>query len=75
MNMTTANKVSLLGTALFGVLAMSGVAASALAQETSFDKLANLPFAEGRPTKETAKTLRDELMFQRRRRPTSGRCR
>ena len=30
-----------------------------------FDKLANLPFAEGRPTKETAQTLRDELLFQR----------
>ena len=37
----------------------------AFAQETSFDELANLPFAEGRPTKETAQTLRDELLFQR----------
>ena len=32
---------------------------------THFDKLANLPFAEGRPTKETAQKLRDELLFQR----------
>ena len=30
-----------------------------------FDELVNLPFAEGRPTKETAQTLRDELLFQR----------
>ena len=35
------------------------------AQEAHFDKLANLPFTEGRPTKETAQTLRDELLFQR----------
>jgi hypothetical protein len=27
--------------------------------------MANLPFAENRPTKETAQTLRDELLFQR----------
>src|SRR6201988_5130061 len=30
-----------------------------------FDELANLPFAEGRPTEQTAQTLRDELLFQR----------
>jgi hypothetical protein len=41
------------------------VKTQARAQETHFDKLANLPFAEGRPTKETAQTLRDELLFQR----------
>jgi hypothetical protein len=40
-------------------------AVAALAQEASFDKLANLRFEEGRPTKETAQTLRDELLFQR----------
>jgi hypothetical protein len=34
-------------------------------QEANFDKLANLPMNEGRPTKETAQTLRDELLFQR----------
>jgi hypothetical protein len=48
--------------ALVGALAMSGLTTQALAQETHFDKLANLPFAEGRPTKETAQTLRDELL-------------
>jgi len=51
--------------ALIGALAFSGLASQALAQETSFDKLANLPFKENRPTKETAQTLRDELLFQR----------
>lgn len=34
-------------------------------QASSFDKLANLPFSEGRPTTDTAQTLRDELLFQR----------
>src|SRR5262245_51954978 len=32
---------------------------------THFDTLADLPFAENRPTMETAQTLRDELLFQR----------
>jgi len=63
MTMHMTYKLKLL--AALGVLAMSGLATQALAQETSFDKLANLPFAEGRPTKETAQTLRDELLFQR----------
>jgi hypothetical protein len=30
-----------------------------------YDELANLPFAENRPTKDTAQVLRDELLFQR----------
>jgi hypothetical protein len=30
-----------------------------------YDALANAPFAENRPTRETARTLRDELLFQR----------
>ncbi len=52
------------------VLAVAGVlllcaTSAAFAQETNFDKLANLPFAENRPTKETAQVLRDELLFQR----------
>jgi len=51
--------------ALLGVLVTGGLATRALAQETGFDKLANLPFAEGRPTKESAQILRDELLFQR----------
>jgi hypothetical protein len=42
-----------------------GLASQALAQETHFDQLANLPFSENRPTNETAQTLRDELLFQR----------
>jgi hypothetical protein len=37
----------------------------AQARTTHFDTLADLPFRENRPTKETAQTLRDELLFQR----------
>jgi len=34
-------------------------------QESRFDHLANLPFVENRPTKESVQTWRDELLFQR----------
>ena len=37
----------------------------AIAQSARFDELANLPFADGRPTQAIAQTLRDELLFQR----------
>lgn len=52
------------------VLTVAGVlllcaASATFAQEANFDKLANLPMKDGRPTKETAQTLRDELLFQR----------
>ena len=47
--------------ALFGAI----LAAPVRAQTSRFDELANLPFAENRPTVETAQTLRDELLFQR----------
>ena len=40
-------------------------AGSASAQVARFEALSNLPFAENRPTAETAQTLRDELLFQR----------
>jgi hypothetical protein len=63
--MKTTHAPNLFAAALVGVLAMSALATQALAQETSFDKLANLPFSEGRPTKETAQALRNELLFQR----------
>jgi hypothetical protein len=63
--MNARNTLSLLCAALAGVLAVSGLAPPALSQPAQFDILANLPFAEGRPTKETAQTLRDELLFQR----------
>ncbi len=39
--------------------------AAAFAQTSRFDELANLPFKENHPTDQTAKTLRDELLFQR----------
>jgi hypothetical protein len=48
-----------------GTLPLSGAATTTLAQEADFNRLANLPFADGRPTKETTQTLRDELLFQR----------
>ena len=51
--------------ALICAVGTGGLASQALAQETRFDKLANLPFKENHPTKETAQTLRDELLFQR----------
>jgi hypothetical protein len=62
--MKTARTHKLLATAFVGVLTMSGLAPQALAQETRFDKLANLPFAEDYPTPETAQQLKDELLFQ-----------
>jgi len=55
----------LIAAALICSVGMGGVASQAFAQETRFDKLANAPFKENRPTKETAQTLRDELLFQR----------
>jgi len=63
--MKTEHKANLLAAALIGAMATSGLVAPAFAQETHFDQLANLPFAEGRPTKETTQTLRDEMLFQR----------
>jgi hypothetical protein len=61
----TSRTPGLIGAALVGVLTMSGLTTQALAQEAHFDRLAKLPFAEGRPTQETAQTLRDELLFER----------
>ncbi|MBI4962792.1 MAG: DUF1254 domain-containing protein [Desulfomonile tiedjei] len=65
MTVKNAHKRSILAAMIIAALAMSGLTTQALAQETRFDTLANLPFAENRPTKETAQTLRDELLFQR----------
>jgi hypothetical protein len=63
--MKTTSRHFLVTAALVGGMAMSGLATSVVAQETNFDKLANLPFTEGRPATETAQILRDELLFQR----------
>ena len=63
--MRITHKSNLFAATLVGVLAISGMAMHALAQQTNFDTLANLPFSEGRPTTDTAQTLRDELLFQR----------
>ena len=60
--MNAANVQRILATALtFAVVFVS----TAAAQTTRFDELANMPFEENRPTKETTQTLRDELLFQR----------
>ena len=40
-----------------------------------FDRLANLPFEQNRPTEQTAQTLKDELLFQRATQTICGRCR
>ena len=52
----------LASTALVAALMHAG---SASAQLSRFEALSDLPFAENRPTQETAQTLRDELLFQR----------
>ncbi|MHB9073118.1 MAG: DUF1254 domain-containing protein [Desulfobaccales bacterium] len=63
MNIT--HRFTHIAAALACALAMGGLTKVAFAQETRFDRLANLPFTEGRPTKETVQTLLDELLFQR----------
>jgi hypothetical protein len=73
--MTVAHTKIALASALVGVLAISGRAMPALGQETHFNDLANLPFAEGRPTKATTQTLHDELLFQRATQTYLWRCR
>src|SRR5256886_15852668 len=62
--MNTTRTRNLIAAALVGALAITSVP-TAQAQTSRFDEPANLPFVEGRPTKETAQTLRDELLFQR----------
>src|SRR5215813_14119340 len=46
-------------------LAMALLSCCAMAQASRFDALADSPMVENRPTPETAKLLRDELLFQR----------
>ena len=61
--MKTTSIQKLIAVALVCALALTG---TQLAQaESRFDELANAPFVENRPTKATAQTLRDELLFQR----------
>ncbi len=63
--MKTTHKHNFLGALVVGGMAISGLTTQGLAQETRFDELANLPFADGRPTQESTQTLRDELLFER----------
>jgi len=46
-------------------LITTGYATCAEAQSNRYDDLANAPFSENRPTPETSKLLKDELLFQR----------
>jgi hypothetical protein len=50
---------------VLAVLACICTAASAQAQTDRYEALANSPMVENRPTPETAKLLKDELLFQR----------
>ena len=51
--------------ALVALLVAPSFGAQVMAQPSRFETLANSAFTEGRPTPETAKTLKDELLFQR----------
>lgn len=53
------------GTLLAATLLCTTGLATAQAQTSRFDELANAPFKENRPTEETARVLQDELLFQR----------
>ncbi|GAG01514.1 unnamed protein product, partial [marine sediment metagenome] len=44
---------------------MAGNATAEQAQSTHYDELAKLPFPGAYPTKESAKILKNELVFQR----------
>ena len=46
-------------------LATAVIGVGVVDAQSRFDELANAPFKENRPTAETAKMLRDELLFQR----------
>ena len=46
-------------------IVMLGYATFAVAQSQHFEELSNAPFSENRPTPETSKLLKDELLFQR----------
>jgi hypothetical protein len=65
MSMNIGHKACLVALSFAGALTMNGPLTQARAQETHFSELANLPFAEGRPTAETTQKVHDELLFQR----------
>ena len=52
-------------TTAFAVLALIWAAGAAQAQADRYEALAASPMVENRPTPETAKLLKDELLFQR----------
>src|SRR5215470_12909581 len=52
-------------TACFAILVSLSFSSAAQAQADRYEALANSPMVEGRATPETAKLLKDELLFQR----------
>src|SRR5258708_3120834 len=65
MPMNIGHKACVLALSVAGALTMNGPLTQARAQETHFSELANLPFAEGRPTAETTQKVHDDLLCQR----------
>lgn len=63
--MDTTLRKNFLAFIISAALAMGGVSSQSLAQDRRFGALADVPFVEDRPTQETARTLREELLFQR----------
>ena len=63
--MRTFRAAPLVIAAVVGMLGLTSATAQAQAPDTNFDRLANLPFPGGAPTAESAKTLKDEMLFQR----------
>ena len=63
--MTTKHKTIALVSAVVGALAMPGHASQALAQNSRFDELADMPFKEGYIAKGDVPTLLNDLFFQR----------
>jgi hypothetical protein len=51
--------------AIVSLVLLAGCCTHALAQSSHYDELADLPFANGYPSKEGMATLEDELLFQR----------
>jgi hypothetical protein len=47
------------------LLVLSGASIPAAAQDSHYDQVANTPFPDGYPSKESIKVLQDELLFQR----------
>ena len=65
MKGTTTMKRTTLLASVIAVLMSIALSLPAMAQTDRYDALANSPMAENRPTAETSKLLKDELLFER----------